>query len=109
MEDIFVKDEWPARNADVPSMEKGARKKRGRPPKGSPAAVRTHRFQITLSEKGYQRLTALQNATDAVSAADVVRDALRVYEALIDEAATGRHVLLEDPEDSDYRVRLKLW
>ena len=93
----------PAQKEDRP------RNKKGRPPKDTSLAVKAHRFQITLSEKGYQRLSVLQQATDAVSAADVIRDALRVYEALVKETIDGNHIVVEDADDKNNRVRLQLW
>lgn len=85
--------------------------RRGRPPKNGAQSVpvRLRRLQIKLSERGYERLERLRAVTDAVSAVDVIRDALRVYEALAEAVSNGKDVVLEDRGKPGERERLKLW
>jgi hypothetical protein len=85
--------------------------RRGRPPKNGALSVpvKLRRLQIKLSPRGFERLEHLRSLTDAVSTVDVIRDALRVYEALAEAVASGQDVVLELREDPTNRERLKLW
>ena len=85
--------------------------RRGRPPKNGAQSVpvRLRRLQIKLSERGFERLERLRAITDAVSAVDVIRDALRVYEALAEAVSNGKDVVLEGKGQAGERERLKLW
>lgn len=47
------------------------------------------RIQMDLAPKSLGRLKRLQEITEAASYAEVVRNALRLYEALIDEYENG--------------------
>lgn len=66
------------------------------------------RVQINLSERAYNRLEELKSKTDALSAADVVREALRVYEALVDEVNSGKTIVLEDPDKPNQKEIIRL-
>ena len=71
--------------------------RRGRPPKNGAlsVSVKLRRLQIKLSPRGFERLEHLRSLTDAISTVDVIRDALRVYEALAEAVANGKDVVLE--------------
>lgn len=51
--------------------------------------VRTKRVQLDLPEKSMQRLQELKTKTEAVSYAEVIKNALRLYEAIVAEAEAG--------------------
>lgn len=53
------------------------------------------RVQMDMPPKSVARLRHLQNVTEASSYAEVVRNALRLYEALIDEAESGSEFLIQ--------------
>jgi hypothetical protein len=67
------------------------------------------RLQVKMTEKGFQRIEALKAKTEALTAADVVRDALRVYEALVEAVNQGKIVVLESAEDSTRREVVRLF
>ena len=71
-------------------------------------SVRLRRVHITLTERGYRRIEALKQKTDAATAADVVREALRVYEAMVDELNQGKTIVLESPNRPNEREVLRL-
>lgn len=50
---------------------------------------------MDMPPKSVARLRHLQNVTEASSYAEVVRNALRLYEALIDEAESGSEFLIQ--------------
>jgi len=50
--------------------------------------------QLELPEKSMERLTALKDATEAASYAEVIKNALRLYEAVISETENGSEFLI---------------
>jgi len=57
---------------------------------------KTTRVQIELPEKSYQRLNTLKEKTEAASYAEVMKNALRLYESLIAQHDLGKRVFLKD-------------
>jgi len=93
----------------VATHEEDNMRKPGRPSKGEAAAVARYRLQINLTEKGKRRLDALLTRVDADSAADAVRDALRVYDILTEEVIEKKnHLVIEDGETGEL-IKLRLW
>jgi len=56
----------------------------------------------------YKRLKLLRDKTEATSFAEVVKNALRLYEALIQEAEAGNKVYIKqlDGDEITYRIVL---
>jgi Arc/MetJ-type ribon-helix-helix transcriptional regulator len=54
------------------------------------------RVQFDLPENSFLRLQELRETTEAASYAEVVKNALRLYEALIKEAAAGNTFQVRD-------------
>jgi hypothetical protein len=50
--------------------------------------------QLELPGASFERLKQLQERTEAASYAEVVRNALRLYEALVKEADAGNDVII---------------
>ena len=50
---------------------------------------------MDMPPKSVERLKALQEKTEASSYAEVVRNALQLYEALIEETDNGGRILIE--------------
>lgn len=50
---------------------------------------------MDMPPKSLERLKALQEKTEASSYAEVVRNALQLYEALINETDNGARILVE--------------
>ena len=67
---------------------------------------KTTRVQLELPEKAFERLQNLRDKTEAVSYAEVLKNALRLYEALIHEAEAGNIVCIKtaDGKETDYKV-----
>jgi hypothetical protein len=61
------------------------------------AAVK--RVQMDMPLKSFERLQRLQGLTEASSYTEVVKNALRLYEALVDEAEKGNEFLLKSGDD----------
>lgn len=55
------------------------------------------RVQMDLQERSMQRLMRLKEVTEAASYAEVVRNALRLYEAMIMEAEGGATFFVQKP------------
>ena len=58
----------------------------------------TTRVQLELPASSMERLKALRAKTEAASYAEVIRNALRLYEALIAEVEAGNQVFVKDAQ-----------
>lgn len=58
--------------------------------------TKTTRVQLELAERSFDRLAALKEKTEASSYTEVVKNALRLYENLIDQHEAGKHFFLKD-------------
>lgn len=67
-----------------------------------------NRVQFDLPPRSMERLNALKRKTEAASYAEVVKNALRLYEALIEETDAGKQFLVRDAAGmvSPYRLFL---
>ncbi|HVU19331.1 MAG TPA: ribbon-helix-helix protein, CopG family [Rhizomicrobium sp.] len=66
----------------------------------------TTRVQLELPPQAMERLTRLKEKTEAASYAEVIRNALRVFEALSEEHEKGSEFLLKrgDGQTVAYRI-----
>lgn len=60
--------------------------------------VQKNRVQLDFAPRSMERLNALKVKTEASSYAEVVKNALRLYEALIDETEDGKQFLVRDKD-----------
>jgi Ribbon-helix-helix protein, copG family len=67
---------------------------------------KTTRVQLELPESSMERLKALREKTEAVSYAEVIKNSLRLYEALISEAENGNQVCIKDSNGTETAYRL---
>jgi len=67
-----------------------------------------NRVQFDLPARSMERLNALKIKTEASSYAEVVKNALRLYEALVEETEGGKQFLIRDENGvvSPYRLFL---
>ncbi len=67
-----------------------------------------NRVQFDLPPRSMERLNTLKRKTEATSYAEVVKNALRLYEALIEETEAGKQFLIRDAAGvvSPYRLFL---
>jgi hypothetical protein len=70
--------------------------------------VKKDRVQLDLAPRAMQRLNALKAKTEASSYAEVVKNALRLYEALIEETESGKQFLVRDQDGVVSSFRLFL-
>lgn len=59
------------------------------------------RVQIDMPDASLKRLQRLQEITESASYAEVVKSALRLYEALIDEQDNGGQVFLRRADGTE--------
>ena len=66
----------------------------------------TTRVQLEMPPQAMERLTKLKEKTEAASYAEVIRNALRVFEALMDEHEHGAEFQLKraDGQTVSYRI-----
>lgn len=67
-----------------------------------------NRVQFDLAPRSMERLNALKLKTEAASYAEVVKNALRLYEALIEETENGKQFLVQDKAGTISPLRLFL-
>ena len=67
-----------------------------------------NRVQLDFAPRSMERLNALKTKTEAASYAEVVKNALRLYEALIEETEAGKQFLVRDKDgvSAPFRVFL---
>jgi hypothetical protein len=53
------------------------------------------RIQMDMPPRSVERLKRLQDVTEAASYAEVMKNALRLYEALINEVEAGHEILVK--------------
>jgi len=58
------------------------------------------RIQMDMPPRSVERLKRLQEVTEAASYAEVMKNALRLYEALIEEVEAGNEVMVKRGEDT---------
>lgn len=65
---------------------------------GSDAEIlsRKERINLVLSKRTLMRLEVLKQKTEAASLSEVLKNALRVYDALVEEAEQGHDFLVRD-------------
>lgn len=78
------------------------RARRGRfgcdPGTAAEAERTTTRVQLEMPPQAMERLQRLKDKTEAASYAEVLRNALRLYEALITEAERGAELSVRSPD-----------
>jgi hypothetical protein len=67
--------------------------------------MKTTRVQLELPEPSMERLKALKDKTEAASYAEVIKNSLRLYEALISEAEAGNEVLIKGKDGTEKLYR----
>jgi hypothetical protein len=67
---------------------------------------KTTRVQLELPENSMERLKALRDKTEAVSYAEVIKNSLRLYEALIKEAESGNQLYIKDAKGKEATYKL---
>lgn len=67
---------------------------------------KTTRVQMELPEKSYERLNSLKEKTEAASYAEVLKNALRLYESIIAQVDSGKRLYLSDKDGNmvEYEV-----
>jgi hypothetical protein len=66
----------------------------------------TTRVQLELPETSMARLRLLRDKTETASYAEVLKNALRLYEALVKEAEEGNELVIrrKNGEQAEYKV-----
>ena len=72
------------------------------------AAAERRRLNLVLPDKSARRLHALLEKTEATSYTEVLRNAMRLYEAILEEAEKGNEILVKEPDGQTRAYRLFL-
>jgi hypothetical protein len=64
------------------------------------------RVQLELAEKSMERLYSLKEKTESTSYAEVVKNALRLYENMIQQHEAGKQLFLRDKDgtSTEYQI-----
>ena len=73
-----------------------------------PGERSTTRVQLEMPPQAMERLQKLKDRTEAASYAEVVKNALRLYEALIEETEAGKQFFVRDDTGAMAPYRLFL-
>lgn len=65
-------------------------------PRERSGSLKKNRVQLDFAPRSMERLNMLKAKTEASSYAEVVKNALRLYEALIEETESGKQFLVRD-------------
>ncbi len=67
---------------------------------------KAQRVQLDFQSRSMERLNALKEKTEAASYTEVIKNALRLYEAMVEDHERGCEFLIKDSEGtiSPYRV-----
>lgn len=84
-------------------------KARGRPPKGSSTPRFDSRLQIKLTPEGREKLDELVVRVGAGGVAEVVRDALRIYDIITEDVILRENQLLSRDSKTGEVERLAFW
>jgi IS1 family transposase len=66
----------------------------------------TKHVQIDLGVRSYDRLTRLKDLTEAGSYSEVFSDALRLYEAVVNDMSQGNEILVREKDGTTVPYRL---
>lgn len=67
---------------------------------------KTTKAEMELPLQSMERLKALRDKTVATSYAEVVKNALRFYEAMIERAEAGSEFLIKDKDGIEHRYEI---
>lgn len=67
---------------------------------------KTTRVQMELPPQSMERLKALRDKTEATSYAELVKNALRLYEAMIEKAEAGNELLIKDKNGIEHHYEI---
>lgn len=65
----------------------------------------TTRVQFEMPAQSYARMIALKDKIEASSHAEVIRRALQLYEAIIEEAEKGAEIAIRSEVDGEVRYK----
>lgn len=65
-----------------------------------------HRVQMILPTKSVDRLHALKEATEAATVSEVIRNAIRVYEALVEQVKIGNKIIIQSRNGDMTQIRM---
>lgn len=84
-------------------------RKRSTGPAGKSAKSETEqRLHIVFTPRMMERLEYLKESTEAASYAEVLRHAMRIYDALYQEVEDGHEILVRDPKSGE-SVACRFW
>jgi hypothetical protein len=93
--------------ADAEAQTNHVKKKRpGRPSKEVVEQEELHRIQLVLPPAVFARLSEVKRRTGATSFQEVIRSAVRVYDAITEELDNGSKVFVESDSSPPVRIQL---
>jgi len=68
--------------------------------------IKTTRVQVEMPESSMERLKRLQVKTEAASYAQVLKNALQLYEAIVEEQEKGSEIYLKRPDGREVECKI---
>jgi len=65
-------------------------------------------LQIDIGQRSFERLEAMKEKTEVSRYGDVIADALRLYESIIEDVEAGHEVLARTSDGTEIPYRIKL-
>ena len=62
-------------------------------------------LQLEMPQKAYERLKLLKEKTEAPSYAEVIKNALKLYEAMIEETENGGFIYTKSSDGVETRIK----
>lgn len=64
------------------------------------------RFQVVLTRETLERIDVVKERVNAITRAEVLRNALKVYDMIIEEVAKGNEILIRENGGDLSKIRL---
>lgn len=99
----------PSAKASPIKKDETAPRAKGRPPKADKTPRSEYRLQVKMNARGKARLDELVERLGSDTAANMVRDALRVYDILTEEVLVNGNELYLHEKETGKPAKLRLW
>ncbi len=93
MDQTLTREVFPGALVTVLEKHEKAKAKNLRVKKHSPETVR---FQIVLTKEALKQIDDIKRRLGAMSRAEVIRDSLRVLDAILEEVEKGNEIMIKD-------------
>jgi len=91
--------------ATAEAMDRSGGETLDKPEKSAVRRREKERFHIAMSPRLMERMESLRDRTDAASLTEVVKNAMKLYDALVQEAEAGSELFVRDRAGNERSYR----